>query len=156
MSEQPPGPAEQQKVRCWQCGYDLTGVGLGESISTCPECGASFDPDRPSPVMAWPPVWKSGLYLCGGMLLAITLELAALLLGRWGYGEARSMLSVFGAGFKWYFALGVAPLIVSFWLAEKHAHASERWMAGMGLFVAGLAGNVVLLFAWELVRLVLR
>jgi hypothetical protein len=70
--------------------------------------------------------------------------------------SAKTMLAVFARGFKWYFALGVAPLVVSWGLAEKHAHPSERWMSGMGLYVAGVAGNVVILFAWELARLILR
>ncbi len=142
---------EGHPVNCAQCGYDLTGIGVGQSLAQCPECGATFDPERPLPTRAWPPAWRMGLVLCGGLLFIIACDALGWLATSAGWKEFASVLSEF-LSFAWAPAWLGTPILGAHFLSARHAHPSERWMTLLGLSVAGIVVNTVIGFAWLLLR----
>src|SRR5688572_28197660 len=112
---------EERAVKCAQCGYDLTGVAVGESLGQCPECGATFDPERPLPIRPWPPPWKMAFPLCGGLLILVGVDAAGLVANKAGWGEAASILSTL-ISMAWAPAFLGGPILGAWWLSRRHAH----------------------------------
>lgn len=143
---------------CSNCGYTLTGIGLGQIMAECPECGTPFDPGQASRPSRWPPTWKLGLWLCGPMLLLGALYLLAWIVSRGGQpGRVAFSNELVAILNQCVLALWfIAPLITAVFLARRYAYSGERWMIGLGLFLAGLVGNTVLVLAAGVIWLIIR
>ncbi|MGE3107358.1 MAG: hypothetical protein AB7O77_03285 [Phycisphaerales bacterium] len=142
-------------MRCSVCGYSLVGVGAGQVISECPECGAPFDPGDGSRPRRWPPTWRIALGLCGGMLLLGALFLVAWVARRSAGGSsefANVLIYILQQCVLpiWFFS----PILAAVLLARRYAYRGERWMVGLGLTVAGIVGNTVLALGAMLVAII--
>ncbi len=147
------------QLRCSSCGYNLAGVGTGQVISECPNCGSPFDPGDGARPRRWPATWTIALALSGGMILLGLLYSLAWFVQR---GSSPTGPSDFAK--ELVFILNqcvlpvwfLSPLIGSTVLAQRYAYRGERWMIGLGLSIAGIVGNTVLALCFMLISIVTR
>lgn len=149
-----PGP-----LRCASCGYILSGIGAGQVISECPECGYPFDPGDGARPRRWPPTWTTALALCGGMILILSLYVLAWIVQR---GAGASNPSAFSKEMVAFLDQAILPVwfltppFAATVLTQRFAYRGERWTIGLGLAIAGIVGNTVLALGAMLVAIVVR
>lgn len=114
--------------RCRGCGYDLTGVGVGQKEAVCPECGEVFDPRSPFMRERWPPAGVVLVRLCWpGWVLTVLVAVVPHL------GWFDSVEALIAAAFLW-------PGFSAYILARRYAHPAEFRLVMAGLFAAGFLG----------------
>ena len=118
--------------RCRGCGYDLTGLGLGEVEAVCPECGEVFDPRSPFVTRRWPPAGIVFVRLCWPGWIAVIIAGVLPRLGRFDGVESVALMLI-AAGFLW-------PVLSAFKMAKRYAHPAEFRLVMAGLAVAGILG----------------
>lgn len=143
---------------CSNCGYSLTGIGLGQIMAECPECGTPFDPGQSARPGRWPATWKLALWLCGPMLLLGSLYLLAWFVGRGGQAGgvafSKELVAILNQCVLalWF----LVPMATAVFLSHRYAYSGERWMVGLGLTFAGIVGNTVLVLGAGLIWLIIR
>lgn len=138
---------------CPNCGHSLLGLTSAEEIASCPNCGQFFERLRPTGASRWPPLWKMALALCGPMLLVALMQA-----GRWAATRGGQQALVRVLVEANYYCLPLAwfgwPILAAFLLARRYAPGPDRWMASLGLVIAGLVGNTAINLASMLLRVV--
>ncbi len=81
----PTDPVASQRMLCWSCGYDVTGVDLARSAYRCPECGEHNIPGDPYCSPYSPRPWPHPVVLAAQMLWpGVCLGAAAIIaMGSW-------------------------------------------------------------------------
>lgn len=142
-------------ARCISCGYDLSGLApaAGAEGPVCPECGEAYDPRQALRCRPWPSVAVVAAKLCLPCAALVAVVCAAEGLPR-PAGKIAEELQGVAALFAPLLVLGV-PVLMARRLAWRHGHPAERGIIWGGLALAGVGGNLLLLFAGAMLRGVL-
>lgn len=143
-----------QPRNCPLCGHSLLGITSVDEIASCPNCGKFFDHYRPSGASRWPALWRMVASLCGPMMLTATVRIV-----QWSsyHGGQKTLAGVLGEVYSVMLPLTWFgwPLVAAYLLARRYAPFPERWMSGLGLAVAGMVGNTVVMLVLMLLQLFL-
>jgi hypothetical protein len=136
--------------RCAGCSYDLAGLADEGAGIICPECGAAYEPGAVRRFEPWPRALWIAARLCGACAAFMGIICAAERLPR-PVGKIAEELSTVAAVAAPVVVLGV-PIIMAHRLAWRHAHPRERGIVWAWLALAGVGGNLLIVFVGSIVR----